>query len=51
MGVQVAHGLRACMIDGFGAFEEADYRRSWLFFDDVDYILPAKLAGPWRCRR
>ena len=23
--------LNACMIDGFGWFNEADYRRSWLF--------------------
>lgn len=38
--------LRACMIDGFGAFESADYRRSWLFFDDVDYVLPHELRGP-----
>lgn len=37
--------LRACMIDGFGPFEEADYRRSWLFFDDVDYIVPYRLSG------
>jgi len=28
------------MIDGFGWFEAADYRRSWLFFDEVHYILP-----------
>jgi hypothetical protein len=34
--------LRAAMIDGFGWFEEADFRRSWLFFDDVRYILPPK---------
>lgn len=38
--------LRACMIDGFGAFEAADYRRSWLFFDDVDYVLPNEVRGP-----
>lgn len=38
--------VNACMVDGFGVFEEADYRRSWLFFQDVDYILPAKIAGP-----
>src|SRR5579872_5958582 len=37
--------LRACMIDGFGPFEEADYRRSWLFFEDVDYIVPHRLSG------
>jgi hypothetical protein len=38
--------LRACMIDGFGSFKQADYRRSWLFFDDVDYVLPHELRGP-----
>lgn len=38
--------LRACMIDGFGSFEKADYLRSWLFFDDVDYLIPHKLQGP-----
>ncbi len=38
--------IRACMIDGFGRFEEADYRRIWLFFDDVRYVLPAEIAGP-----
>jgi hypothetical protein len=38
--------LRACMIDGFGSFDGADYRRSWLFFDDVDYVLPHELCGP-----
>jgi hypothetical protein len=26
-------------------FDEADCRQSWLFFD-VDYVLPAELAGP-----
>lgn len=38
--------LRACMIDGFGPFEEADYRRSWLFFDEVEYVVPHQLGGP-----
>src|SRR5690348_13202186 len=38
--------LESCMIDGFGSFEEADYRRSWLFFHQVDYILPVEVAGP-----
>jgi hypothetical protein len=38
--------LRGCMIDGFGPFEEADYRRSWLFFDQVEYVLPSRLVGP-----
>ncbi|HEX2569114.1 MAG TPA: hypothetical protein VH877_06090 [Polyangia bacterium] len=38
--------LEACMIDGFGSFEEADYRRSWLFFHQVHYVLPAEIAGP-----
>jgi hypothetical protein len=38
--------LQACMIDGFGWFEEADYRRSWLFFDQVDYVLPEGAEGP-----
>jgi hypothetical protein len=37
--------LRACMLDGFGWFHEADYRRLWLFFDSVDYILPKHLRG------
>jgi hypothetical protein len=32
--------LSASMIDGFGWFHAADYRRSWLFFDDVEYVLP-----------
>lgn len=36
--------LRGCMIDGFGPFEEADYRRSWLFFEEVDYVLPHRLT-------
>jgi len=40
-----APALRACMIDGLGPFEEADYRRSWLIFEDVDYVLPHRLAG------
>ena len=37
--------LSACMVDGFGWFEPADYRRSWLFFDDVAYVLP-KTTSP-----
>ena len=32
--------LRGCMINGFGWFSEARYRRSWLLFDEVDYIFP-----------
>lgn len=27
--------LHACMIEGFGWFRDSDYRRSWLFFDEV----------------
>jgi len=46
MGSGAGRRLRACMIDGFGYFDEADYRRSWLFFDEVDYVLPGRLAGP-----
>ena len=38
--------LTACMIDGFGWFREADYRRSWLFFDEVEYILPRETTRP-----
>jgi hypothetical protein len=38
--------IDACMIDGFGWFKEADFRRSWLFFDRVDYILPSEINGP-----
>jgi len=34
------------MIDGFGWFKEPDYRRSWLFFDQVEYILPESAEGP-----
>jgi hypothetical protein len=34
------------MVDGFGWFENVDYRRSWLFFDDVLYILPRWPAPP-----
>jgi hypothetical protein len=34
------------MIDGFGWFAEANYRRSWLFFDDVDYIFAARSIWP-----
>jgi len=32
--------ISGCMIDGFGWFREDDYQRSWLFFDDVSYVLP-----------
>jgi hypothetical protein len=32
--------LKGCMINGFGWFPEARYRRSWLLFDDIDYIFP-----------
>jgi hypothetical protein len=32
--------IKSCMIDGFGWFKPADFRRSWLFFDQVEYILP-----------
>jgi len=39
-------GLRACMIDGFGWFEKADYRRSWLLFDEVQYVLPEEVMLP-----
>jgi hypothetical protein len=38
--------LSACMVDGFGWFEPADYRRSWLFFDDVVYVLPKSTSPP-----
>jgi len=38
--------LTACMIDGFGWFKESDYRRSWLFFDEVRYVLPEGTEGP-----
>lgn len=34
------------MIDGFGWFKPADYRRSWLFFDRVHYIFPVLTQGP-----
>ena len=37
--------LGACMIDGFGWFHDADYRRTWLFFDDIRYILPSEPTG------
>ena len=46
MGVADPEQLRGCMIDGFGEFDEADYRRSWLFFSNVEYILPVASAGP-----
>jgi hypothetical protein len=32
--------LKACMINGFGWFEEERYRRSWLLFDEVEYLFP-----------
>jgi hypothetical protein len=32
--------LRGCMINGFGWFSEERYRRSWLLFDEIDYIFP-----------
>lgn len=38
--------LSACMVDGFGWFEPPDYRRSWLFFDDVVYVLPRSTSPP-----
>lgn len=38
--------ISGCMIDGFGWFHKADYRRSWLLLDEVEYILPVKLEGP-----
>jgi hypothetical protein len=38
--------FKACMIDGFGWFEPSDYRRAWLLFDEVEYILPGRLDGP-----
>lgn len=34
------------MVDGFGWFQPADYRRSWLFFDDVVYVIPRSVAPP-----
>jgi|HubBroStandDraft_1064217.scaffolds.fasta_scaffold394385_2 hypothetical protein len=34
------------MIDGFGWFEPSDYLRSWLFFDDVEYVLADAKDGP-----
>jgi hypothetical protein len=37
--------LRACMIDGFGWFPEAVYRRNWLLFDEVDYAFPMFAKG------
>jgi len=33
------------MIDGLGWFHEADYRRSWLLLDDVEYVLPSRIQG------
>lgn len=38
--------MSGCMIDGFGWFHEADYRRSWLLLDQVEYIMPIELEGP-----
>jgi hypothetical protein len=40
--------LSACMVDGFGWFEPADYRRAWLFFDDVVYVLPSATSLYYR---
>jgi hypothetical protein len=34
------------MIDGFGWFEAGDYRRAWLLFDELEYVLPGRLDGP-----
>ena len=34
------------MIDGFGWFEEGDYRRAFLLFDHVDYLFPSDVQGP-----
>jgi hypothetical protein len=38
--------ISGCMIDGFGWFHEADYRRSWLLLDQVEYIMPPRIEGP-----
>jgi hypothetical protein len=38
--------ISGCMIDGLGRFHEADYRRSWLLLDEVDYIFPLETQGP-----
>lgn len=38
--------ISGCMIDGFGWFHEADYRRSWLLLKEVDYVLPRQTRGP-----
>jgi hypothetical protein len=34
------------MIDGFGWFEKQDYRRAFLFFDEVEYLLPRDTVSP-----
>lgn len=34
------------MIDGFGWFEKADFRRAYLMFEEVEYILPRDVAPP-----
>lgn len=34
------------MVDGFGWFEATDYRRAWLFFDDVVYVIPKSTLPP-----
>jgi len=34
------------MLDGFGWFDEGDFRRAWLLFDEIDYLFPEKLSGP-----
>ncbi len=38
--------ISGCMIDGFGWFHKADYRRSWLLLDQVEYIMPVRVEGP-----
>jgi hypothetical protein len=38
--------ISGCMIDGLGWFHKADYRRSWLLLDQVEYVLPLKVEGP-----
>ena len=43
--------LTATMLDGFGWFPEAKYRRTLLLFDRIRYVLPAYVSGlmppPW----
>jgi hypothetical protein len=50
MSTQVQSPLSACMVDGFGRFREADYRRCWLMFDDVTYVLSRQLREPFAYR-